>query len=65
MNKDTQTNPDDIGGIYVRGHIKISDPESGEVFINKSNAIHYENISIALAYNLANKQQNFIYEMHL
>lgn len=64
MNKDTQTNPDDIGGIYVRGHIKISDPESGEVFINKSNAIHYENISIALAYNLANKQQNFIYEMH-
>jgi len=64
MNKDTQTNPDDIGGIYVRGHIKISDPESGEVFINKSNAIHYENISIALAYNLANKQQNFVYEMH-
>lgn len=64
MNKDTQRKPDDIGGIYVRGHIKISDPESGHVYINKSNAIHYENISIALAYNLANKQQNFIYEMH-
>jgi hypothetical protein len=64
MNKDTKRKPDDIGGIYVRGHIKISDPESGEVFINKSNAIHYENISTALAYNLANKQQNFVYEMH-
>jgi hypothetical protein len=64
MNKDTQRKPDDIGGIYVRGHIKISDPESGEVFINKSNAIHYENISLALAYNLADKKQNFIYEMH-
>jgi hypothetical protein len=64
MNKDTQRKPDDVGGIYVRGHIKISDPESGEIFVNKSNAIHYENISIALARNLANKQQNFIYEMH-
>jgi len=63
MNKDTQK-PDDIGGIYVRGHIKIFDPSSGEVFIDKSNAIHYENISTALAYNLANKDQNFIYEMH-
>jgi hypothetical protein len=63
MNKDTQK-PDDIGGIYVRGHIKIFDPSSGEVFIDKSNAIHYENISTALAYNLAHKDQNFIYEMH-
>ena len=55
--------PDELGGIYVRGHIKISDPFSGEIIVNKSNAIHYENISSALAYNLANKQQNFIYEM--
>lgn len=63
MNKDTQK-PDDVGGIYVRGHIKIFDPTSGTVFIDKSNAIHYENISTALAYNLAHKDQNFIYEMH-
>jgi len=63
MNKHTQK-PDDIGGIYVRGHIKIFDPVSEEVFIDKSNAIHYENISTALAYNLAHKDQNFIYEMH-
>ena len=59
----TQTKPDDIGGIYVRGHIKIHNPESGEVFVDKSNAIHYENISTALAYNLAHKDQNFIYAM--
>ena len=63
MKKDTQK-PDDVGGIYVRGHIKISDPESGLVYVDKSNAIHYENISSALAYNLAHKDQNFIYEMH-
>jgi hypothetical protein len=48
----------------VRGHIKISNPETGEVFIDKGNAIHYENISSALAYMLANKGQNYVYEMH-
>lgn len=56
--------PDELGGIYIRGHIKISDPVTGEIIVNKSNAIHYENISSALAYNLGNKQENFIYEMH-
>jgi hypothetical protein len=56
--------PDETGGISVQGHIKIFDPESGQVFINKRNAIHYENISEAIAYNLANKGQSYIYEMH-
>ena len=64
MNKNTLYQPDDLSGIYVRGHIKISDPTSGEILVNKSNAIHYENISIALAHMLANKDQNYIYEMH-
>ena len=62
MNKDTK--PNELGGIHVQGHIKIFDPESGEVFIDKRNAIHYENISEAIAYTLANKGQNYIYEMH-
>jgi hypothetical protein len=56
--------PDDLSGIYVRGHIKISDYITKEVLVDKSNAIHYENISVALAYMLANKDQNYIYEMH-
>jgi hypothetical protein len=66
--KNTQTQqprPNDIGGVHLQGHIKIHDPESGEVFVDKRNAIHYENISEAIAYNLANKNQGFIYEMHL
>ena len=50
--------PNETGGIHVQGHIKIFDPESGEVYIDKRNAIHYENISEAIAYNLANKGQN-------
>jgi hypothetical protein len=53
-----------VGGIHVQGHIKIFDPESGEIYIDKRNAIHYENISEAIAYNLANKGQSYIYEMH-
>lgn len=56
--------PDDVAGMYLRGHIKIFDPESGEVFIDKPNAIHYENMSEAIAFSLANKDRNFIYEMH-
>jgi hypothetical protein len=56
--------PDENGGIHVQGHIKIFDPESGQVYIDKRNAIHYENISEAIAYSLANKGQNYIYEMH-
>lgn len=53
----------DNNGIHVQGHIKIHDPESGKVFVNKRNAIHYENMSIALAESLSNAGQGFIYEM--
>jgi hypothetical protein len=55
---------DEAGALHVRGHIKIFDPESGEVFIDKPNAIHYENISEAIAYCLANKGQSYIFEMN-
>ena len=62
--ENTQKNgPDETSGIYVRGHIKIFDPASGEVYVDKPNAIHYENFSRALASSVANKGQNFIYEM--
>jgi hypothetical protein len=53
----------DYSGVHVEGHIKIHNPDSGEIFINKRNAIHYENMSIALAESLANIGQGFIYEM--
>lgn len=53
----------DLSGIHIEGHIKIHDPNSGEVFINKRNAIHYENMSISLAESVANAGQGFIYEL--
>lgn len=53
----------DFSGLYIRGHIKIHDPISGEVIIDKANAIHYENMSISLAESVANSGQGFIYSM--
>jgi len=50
-------------GVYLQGHIKIHNPESGEVFVDKKNAIHYENMSIALAESLGNSGQGPIAEM--
>jgi hypothetical protein len=53
----------DFSGVHVEGHIKIWDPSSNEVLVNKRNAIHYENMSVALAESLANSGQGFIYQM--
>jgi hypothetical protein len=56
-------NMKDTSGVAVQGHIKIYDPESGKIFVNKRNAIHYENMSIAMAESLANTGSGFIYSM--
>lgn len=53
----------DLTGIHLEGHIKIWDPESQKIFIDKRNAIHYENMSIALAESISNSGQGFIFEM--
>jgi hypothetical protein len=53
----------DTTGIHIEGHIKIWDPVSEEVFINKRNAVHYENMSIALAQSIANSGQGWISQM--
>lgn len=53
----------DVTGVHIEGHIKISDPVSGEVYVDKRNAIHYENMSIALAKSIANSGEGFIHQM--
>lgn len=50
-------------GVHIEGHIKIFNPESGFVFVDKRNAIHYENMSISLAESLGNIGQGFVSEM--
>ena len=53
----------DATGIHIEGHIKIYDPISAEVYINKRNAIHYENISVAIVESMTNSGQGFVYQM--
>jgi len=53
----------DLTGLHIEGHIKIWSPTTKEIYVDKRNAIHYENISIALADSIANSGQGFIYEM--
>ena len=47
----------------IQGHIKIWDPITGEVIRDKPNAIHYENMSEALAQSIANKGIGYIQNM--
>ena len=55
------------GLVQIQGFVKIHDPNSGEVLVDKKNAIHYENISIAMAQTLSNRTLaqggGLIYEM--
>jgi hypothetical protein len=59
----SEKKPNETGGFHFEGHIKIYDPESKEVFIDKRNAIHYENMSVAMVNALSNQGQGTIYEM--
>lgn len=47
----------------IEGFLKIYDPNSLEVFVDKKNAINYENISEALADTLSNRGYGEIYQM--
>jgi len=51
------------GLLKIDGFLKIYDPNNGEIFVDKHNAIHYENMSISLAETLANKPLGWIYSM--
>ena len=53
--------------VKIEGFVKIFDPNNGEIFVDKKNAIHYENMSISLAQTLSNRTSaqggGWIYEM--
>jgi hypothetical protein len=63
QNNHPESKPNEHGNVRVQGHIKIFDPETKEVFIDKRNAIHYENFSIAMARSLSNQGYGTIAEM--
>jgi len=47
----------------IEGFVKIHDPKSGEIIVDKKNAIHYENISVAMAQTLSHRDVGYIYSM--
>lgn len=63
VQEDKKPAVNETGGFHFEGHIKIFDPESGEVFQDKRNAIHYENMSVAMVQALSNQGLGTIYEM--
>lgn len=58
-----KSRPNETGGFHFEGHIKIFDPENGEIYIDKRNAIHYENMSVAMVNSLSNQGQGTVYQM--
>jgi len=47
----------------IEGFVKITDRNSGEVLVDKKNAVNYENISIAMANTLSDQGKGWIYSM--
>jgi hypothetical protein len=62
-NKNHNTKPNETGGFHFEGHIKIWYPETGEIAVDKRNAIHYENMSVAMVQSLSNQGQGTVYQM--
>ena len=58
-----QSRPHETGGFNFEGHIKIHDPETNEIFVDKRNAIHYENMSVAMVNSLSNQGFGTVYQM--
>lgn len=54
--KDNYTN-------FIKGYVKIYDVDTGVILLDKTNAIHYENMSEALALSVGNKGSGFIESM--
>jgi hypothetical protein len=63
ISQKSEGRPNETGGFHFEGHIKIFDPQTKEVFIDKRNAIHYENMSVAMVQSLSNQGQGTVYQM--
>jgi hypothetical protein len=55
----------DIFTTHVKGHVKIIDKNTGEILLDKDNAIHAYNMGKAIARGLANEPNYQIYKVSL
>lgn len=51
------------GHVMAKGWLRIFDPITQQTLVEKTNAINYENMSVALAQSLSNSNTGFVYEM--
>lgn len=51
--------------LNVRGDVLVKDYQTGEVLLDKKNAVHAKNMAIAIARGLANSDNNQIYKIKL
>jgi len=49
--------------VSVEGFLKIYDPNTKEIFVDKHNAIHYENFSLAIVNSLGNQTYGWVTKM--
>lgn len=49
--------------VNVKGHITVIDKLTGEILVDKDNRINFENMSIAIARSLANKDNGPVFTM--
>lgn len=47
----------------IEGFVKIHDRNTGQILLDKKNAINYENISVCMANTLSDKTNGYIYQM--
>jgi hypothetical protein len=45
----TKPKPDDTGNVRMEGHVLITDKQTGEVLVDKKNAIHFGNMAFVIA----------------
>ena len=59
-NKDMQNTekPNETGTVKVQGHVLITDKQTGEVLVDKKNAIHHGNMAFVIAAALSHHTLN-------